>query len=462
MSIAVFIQTQGDLIQGVTRQVLLVPNNEDVIIYHRLTDGKQGPGNKWSTLDSFDDLMEEVTADESLVTSPVGVYVTENDLEFIQNLGHSPVLTTKAINAAKKAASNINITTDTAVEVLCEMYEAVSINSQTLKDLVIDGRRTGVANPARTVITVEVEPDVEDEPTMSEPTTPKEKPSMALSLATIPPMSIAESYVSRKIHGKEDFAVFDAARKLKRNVLIYGPTGPGKTTAVTAYAAARKIRMASVSGNAALDVSQLIGKLIPNEEGKLEWIDGPVTDVVRNGGILYIDEGNFAPAKIITALFSLTDRRRTLQLLDHHGETIDAHPDLTIFMTMNPGYIGTSRLNAAFRNRFALQIQWDYDAEVEDKLVSAKNLLAVARQLRAEADKGMYETPIATNMLLEFMELADETNGLGYQFAVENFIAHFEPEEQASVRLVLQTHEANIREDFGLDMSDSTTFNINI
>jgi nitric oxide reductase NorQ protein len=341
------------------------------------------------------------------------------------------------------------------------MYEAVSLNSQILKDLIVDGRRTTVANPTRTVITVEVEPEAEAEPISSEPTV-KEKPSMVLSLATIPPKEIAESYVPRKIHGKEDFKVFDVARRNRRNILIYGPTGPGKTMAVTAYAASRGLRMASVSCNAALDVSQLIGKLVPNEDGKLEWVDGPVTEVVRNGGLLYIDEGNFAPPKIITSLFSLTDRRRTLQLLDHHGETIEAHPDLTIVMTMNPGYIGTGRLNAAFRNRFALQIQWDYDPEVEDKLVSAKNLLTVARQLRAEADKGMYETPIATNMLLEFMELADENTGLGYQFAVENFIAHFEPEEQASVRLVLQTHEANIREDLGLDMSDSTTFNINI
>lgn len=462
MSTAVFIQSQGDSIPDVTRQILLVSHNEDVLIYHRLTDGKQGPGNKWSTLESFDDLVSSVSLDEVLIANPVGVHVTDNDVEQIQALGYSPVLTTKAINAAKKIASNINIAGAPAIETICEMYEAVSLNSQILKDLIVDGRRTAVANPARTVITVEVEPEAEAETIASKPTLTKEKPSMSLSLATIPSKEIAERYVNRKIHGKEDFEVFDVARRNKRNILIYGPTGPGKTMAVTAYAAARGLRMVSIPCNAALDVSQLLGKLVPNEEGNLEWVDGPLTEIARTGGIAYFDEGNFAPPKIVPSIFSLTDGRRTLQLLDHHGETIEAHPDLTIIMAMNPGYIGTGRLNAAFRNRFAVQIQWDYDPEVEDKLVSAKNLLTVARQLRAEADKGMYETPIATNMLLEFIELADENTGLGYQFAVENFIAHFEPEEQASVRLVLQTHEANIREDLGLDMSDSQTFNINI
>lgn len=460
MSTAVFIQSQGDSIPEVTRQILLVPNNEDVLIYHRLTDGKQGPGNKWSTLDSFDDLMSAVNTDEVLVVNPVGVHVTDNDLEQIKSFGYSPVLTTKAITASKKVASNTNISTDTAINIICEMYEAVSINSQILKDLVIDGRRTTVANPARTVITVEVEPEAEAEPVADAPMT-KETPHMAYSLATVPRKEIAERYVNRTVKGNvEDFALFDYARANKRNVLIYGPTGPGKTTAVEAWCAERGIRLATISGNAALDPGQLFGKLVPNEDGKLEWVDGPITDAVRNGcAAVLIDEGNFVPMKIITTAYPLTDSRRSLTLLDHKGETIQAHDDLIIFMTMNPDYVGTSPLNAAFRNRFSIQVEWDYDPAVEDQLVSAKNLLAVAQQLRAEAAKGMYETPIATNMLMEFMEFVP---GLGYEFAVENFINHFAPEEQASVRLVLQTHEANIREDFNLDMSDSHTFNINI
>jgi len=40
----------------------------------------------------------------------------------------------------------------------------------------------------------------------------------------------------------------------------------------------------------------------------------------------------------------------------------------------------------------------------------------------------------------------------GYEFAVENFIAHFSADEQASVRLVFQTHEYNIKTDFGIEV----------
>jgi hypothetical protein len=184
-------------------------------------------------------------------------------------------------------------------------------------------------------------------------------------------------------------------------------------------------------------------------DGAWVWIDGPVTDVVRNGGVLLLDEVNFINPKIYTVLYSLMDGRRNITLLDHLGETIQAHKDLTIFATMNPDYIGTTPLNFAFRNRFDIQIPWDYDDKVENKLVDSKSLLALARQLRTEAAKGQYETPISTNMLMEFHQFVD---ALGYEFAVENFIAHFSADEAASVRLVFQTFEYNIKADFGIEV----------
>jgi Holliday junction resolvasome RuvABC ATP-dependent DNA helicase subunit len=274
-------------------------------------------------------------------------------------------------------------------------------------------------------------------------------PSFNVSLATVPPMKLAERYVHRKVYGVEDFTTFDKARANGINVLIYGPTGPGKTTAVEAWAASRSLRMATVSGNASMESRQLFGGFIPDGNGSYGWIDGPVTDVVRNGGVLLLDEMNFISPKIYTTLYPLTDGRRSITLLDHMGETIVAHKDLTIFATMNPDYIGTTPLNFAMRNRFDIQLSWDYDDAVEAKLVSSKALLLVTKQLRSEAAKGQYETPISTNMLIEVEEFIKDSD-LGYEFAIENFIAHFSNDEQASVRLVFQTHEHNIKTDFGI------------
>jgi hypothetical protein len=280
-------------------------------------------------------------------------------------------------------------------------------------------------------------------------TTPNNGAVIMASLASVPRIELAKRYVHRKVFEVEDFKVFDHARANSINVLIYGPTGPGKTTSVEAWAAERGLRMATVSGNASMEPSQMTGKFVSDGNGSFAWIDGPVTDVVRNGGVLLLDEVNFISPKIYTVLYSLLDGRRMITLLDHHGETIEAHKDLTIFATMNPDYIGTTSLNFAFRNRFDIQIPWDYDDKVEEKLVPSKALRVLSKQLRTEAAKGQYETPISTNMLMEFHHFVD---ALGYEFAVENFIAHFSSDEQPSVRLVFQTHEYNIKGDFGIEI----------
>lgn len=328
------------------------------------------------------------------------------------------------------------------VERLCEIYEAVSVGDDSLEAHVIDNRRMpGTPVPLTSV------------PTQTTPmpiNTPVEVNNGSIiraSLASVPRIELAQRYVHRDIWSRQDFEIFDHARSKNINVLIYGPTGPGKTTSVEAWAAERNLRMATVSGNASMEPSQMTGKFVSDGNGSFAWIDGPVTDVVRNGGVLLLDEVNFISPKIYTVLYSLLDGRREITLLDHHGETIKANQDLTIFATMNPDYIGTTPLNFAFRNRFDIQIPWDYDDKVESKLVSSKALLVVAKQLRVEAAKGQYETPISTNMLQEFVNFVD---ALGYEFAVENFIAHFSADEAASVRLVFQTHEHNIKTDFGI------------
>jgi hypothetical protein len=365
------------------------------------------------------------------------VYVTSADEKAIADKGYSPVLGTKACNQHAKADPN----TDTTpfLDKLYELHDYILIGDDSLETYVIDNRRQA----GSTV------PLVVPVPTQTMDDAPQSTGGKVFSvnLATVPRKELAERYVHRKIWGQEDFAIYDTARAEGVNVLIYGPTGPGKTTSVEAWAAERGLRMASISGNASMEPSQMTGKFVSDGEGSFMWIDGPVTDVVRNGGVLLLDEVNFINPKIYTNLYSLTDGRRNITLLDHHGETIEAHKDLTIFATMNPDYIGTTPLNFAFRNRFDIQIPWDYDDAVEEKLVSCKALRILMKQLRVEAAKGQYETPISTNMGMEFVRFVDM---LGYEFAAENFIAHFSADEQASVRMVFQTHEHNIKLDLGI------------
>lgn len=268
--------------------------------------------------------------------------------------------------------------------------------------------------------------------------------------AQIPGMEFHKNYISRKVSGKlSEFEVFQYARDSKTNVLIEGPTGPGKTSAVMAYAAKNKRPFYAVPSNVGIEPSQLFGKFIPSKTGSgFEWVDGPVTKIVREGGVLLINEVNFIPERVATVLFGLLDKRRQIVLLDHEAEVITAHDDLLVIADMNPDYEGTRPLNKAFRNRFGVQLWWDYDENVEKKLVKSKSLLAMVQSIRAEAAKGTYDTPVSTNMMMEFEKIAVNFD---YDFAVLNFLNHFNPDEKGAVDQVLKTWSANIESELIVD-----------
>ena len=232
---------------------------------------------------------------------------------------------------------------------------------------------------------------------------------------------------------------------MKHNVLIEGPTGTGKTSSILAYAAYKNLPFYSVSSSNGTEPTQLFGKYIPDGSGGFVWQDGPVTDLVRHGGVLLINEVNFIPDRVKTVLFGLLDKRRKIELVDHQSEVIYAPDNFIVFADMNPDYEGTRPLNKAFRNRFATQLEFQYDNSIETKLITSKALLDLARQLRDQIAQGLFDTPVSTNMLIEFEEVARE---LSVAFAVHNFVNHFPQDDRASIKQVFDTWQHNIEADF--------------
>lgn len=275
---------------------------------------------------------------------------------------------------------------------------------------------------------------------------PAQKPKAPARIAQVPGKEYADTYVHRYIDGVKDFDLLDIALASNENVRIEGPTGSGKTSLVYAWAHARNLPLYSISSSAASDKAQMFGKLLPNKEGAgFHWSDGPVTDIFRHGGVLLINEGNFMPDRIASILFGATDKRRKIELDDHDGEVIYAEPGkVLIVLDMNPGYEGTRPLNKAFNNRFSIQLEFDYDPKIESKLVASKSLLVLASQVRDQIARGLYDTPVSTNMLVEFERIALATN---LQFAIRNFAIHFPVDDRASIREVFAAHLSGIEAD---------------
>lgn len=264
--------------------------------------------------------------------------------------------------------------------------------------------------------------------------------------ALIPPMITYDNYIKRQIWGQLDMDVFEYARSVQKNMVLFGDTGAGKSMAIEAYCAFHKLPLVIISCNGGIDPATFWGMLVQDPvTGVIEWVDSDVTIALENGpAVIMLDEVNFTPPKI-TASFHTAMRQRFFTILERNNEKRMVDPTTWIVSAFNPSdrYQGTRQLNEAFFNRFALKIPWGYLREIEEQLVSVPVMLDIAEGIRdrSKEDRADFETPVSTNMLIEFEEFALDIN---VHFAIENFIACFKEDEQNAVREILDDHRLDI------------------
>lgn len=255
----------------------------------------------------------------------------------------------------------------------------------------------------------------------------------------VPHPDYGQKYVGRMLDGVEDFKLLEFCMDNRLNLLLRGPTGSGKTMFPMAWAAREGLNFYAVPCDVSMEPSALFGQMIPDGEGSFMWQDGPVTELARYGGVLCISEANFMSPRIAASLFPLLDHRRELPLLRHRGEIVKAHPRLLVVTDYNPGYKGTMQINEAFLNRFQVKQDWGYNDAVEEKLVKARELLAMAREIRKSTG---IKTPVSTNSMMEFVHLAVH---LGYKFAEQNFNNMFEANERQALKMIVDAHSPALK-----------------
>ena len=101
------------------------------------------------------------------------------------------------------------------------------------------------------------------------------------------------------------------ALKLKQPYLMEGGTGIGKTSAVKKMCADLNLNYGLVSFHEESDLVDIIGHkdIIIDEDGreKVKWFDGRAIDIIRHGGVLFIDEYNFQGGKVGGRLAPIID-----------------------------------------------------------------------------------------------------------------------------------------------------------
>ena len=210
----------------------------------------------------------------------------------------------------------------------------------------------------------------------------------------------------------KEVAVFEHAYKNKIPTLLKGPTGTGKTRFVDYMAHQLNQRLITIACHEETSSTDLIGRFIIKGAETI-WIDGPLTQAVRQGAIVYLDEIAEARPDVIVAIHSLTDHRKELYI-DKLGETIKAHQDFMLVASFNPGYQrGFKELKPSTRQRF-IALSFNYPKPKDETFIlctetgidenTGKKLVNIANKIRNLTELGLTET-VSTRLLVDAAKL---------------------------------------------------------
>lgn len=176
--------------------------------------------------------------------------------------------------------------------------------------------------------------------------------------------------LKKRVVGREkELELTLAAVAAGRDIVLEGPPGTSKTTMLKAITDEWNIPLFFVEGNADLTPAKLVGhhnpsRVMQEDYSADNFVPGPLTEAMQQGGFLYIEEFNRSPEDTLnTLLTAMADRRITIPRVG----TIHALPTFRIVASMNPyDDAGTTRLSTSVHdrlNRLVVGYQ-DHDAEV--------------------------------------------------------------------------------------------------
>jgi len=167
---------------------------------------------------------------------------------------------------------------------------------------------------------------------------------------------------------EEELALALAILQADRHLLLEGPVGVGKTTIALAVARHLGRPTLRVDGDDRYTEAKLTGWFDPKQVlaagyGPQAFIEGPLTQAMKQGAILFINELNRMPESVQNVLLPALDER--LLTLPQIG-LIRAQPGFLVIATQNPvEYIATGHLSEALKDRFE-HVVLDYQEEPEE------------------------------------------------------------------------------------------------
>ncbi|CUR53887.1 putative AAA-type ATPase [metagenome] len=159
-----------------------------------------------------------------------------------------------------------------------------------------------------------------------------------------------QSVVDRDLEAQ----LLEAALLSGAHVLLEGPPGTGKSTLLRQVASGRRVPFVLVEGNAELTPSRLVGHFDPalvlSKGYRAEiFVDGPLLEAMRSGGLLYVEELNRVPEETVNVLLTVMSEG---EIAVPRLGRVQAAPGFGLVAAMNPyDAVGTARISSALYDR---------------------------------------------------------------------------------------------------------------
>lgn len=204
-------------------------------------------------------------------------------------------------------------------------------------------------------------------------------------------------------------------------VLLIGESGTGKTSAIRYLANATGNGLRRINLNGGTTADELVGRLLINEKGTY-WIDGILTEAMRNGEWVVLDEINAALPEVLFVLQSIMDDDGYLVLNEKDDkEIVHKHANFRLFATCNPPeYAGTKEMNKALLSRFPICINAEFPIAAKEleiikhhlsdavaKSDMAIKLVDLANNTRKAKEEGNADYAINTRDIISILKLSE-------------------------------------------------------
>jgi nitric oxide reductase NorQ protein len=201
-----------------------------------------------------------------------------------------------------------------------------------------------------------------------------------------------------------------ATLDLGMHALLVGPTATGKSLCATeAFARARECKPVFViEGHESLREFDLLGGYTPDGSGGFAWHDGVVTQAMRAGGYLFVDEANRMPTRTLNVLLGILSRGAVV-LTEYGSEEVRALAGFQVVLALNLGRdYAVNGLDTALLGRFPVTLEFTYLPPAEEE-----GWLVDETALDRDVARVMVKVAAETRRLRRTHELARELTPRG-------------------------------------------------